>query len=215
MFRRRKPAIPAGAAARAEAPVAVPIGELARALRGLGEAGRRITVIGTARNVGTTYTAIGLARALSQSARAVLVDLALGAPNLSVMSVHPDAPGIAELVRGTASFGQIITRDKFSRTHIVATGQVGSDRMAIMSSPKLAATLEALARTYDHVVIDAGAISEAAVNSFARLAPRAVLVASDLTHPDTVAARERLAGAGFTDVTLFLSTPRGPEAVAA
>ena len=75
-------------------------------------------------------------------------------------------------------------------------------------SPRLAATLEALARTYDHVVIDAGAISEAAVTSFARLAPRAVLVATDMTHPDTVSARQRLIGAGFTDVTVFLSHPR-------
>ena len=43
-----------------------------------------------------------------------LVDLALGSPNLSVIAADPDAPGIAELAQGSASFGQVITRDRFS-----------------------------------------------------------------------------------------------------
>ena len=47
-----------------------------------------------------------------KDANVVLVDLAFGAPNLSVISTDPKAPGIAELVRGTASFGDIITRDQ-------------------------------------------------------------------------------------------------------
>ena len=207
LFRRGRNAAAPAAAAAAIAD-AMPIGDLAKALSALGDAARRITVIGTARNVGTTYTAIGLARALAQQAKVVLVDLALGAPNISIMSVNPGAPGIAELVTGNASFGECITRDRFSRTHLIATGKVGAEPSAILTSPRLAATLEALARTYDHVVIDAGAISEAAVTSFARLAPRAVLVATDMTHPDTVSARQRLIGAGFTDVTVFLSHPR-------
>ena len=81
-----------------------------------GEAGRSIVVFGAERNVGTTYTALALARALSaKGGRVVLADLALNAPNLSIMSVDPQAPGFAELARGTASFGDIITRDKFSR----------------------------------------------------------------------------------------------------
>ncbi len=207
LFRRGRNAAAPAAAAAAIAD-AMPIGDLAKALSALGDAARRITVIGTARNVGTTYTAIGLARALAQQAKVVLVDLALGAPNISIMSVNPGAPGIAELVTGSASFGECITRDRFSRTHLIATGKVGTEPTTILMSPRLAATLEALARTYDHVVIDAGAISEAAVTSFARLAPRAVLVATDMTHPDTVSARQRLIGAGFTDVTVFLSHPR-------
>jgi Mrp family chromosome partitioning ATPase len=78
----------------------------------------------------------------------------------------------------------------------------------VLASPRLAATLEALARSYDHVVIDAGAITETAVKTFARLAPRAVLVATDPKHPDTVAARQRLVGAGFTDVTVYVGNPK-------
>lgn len=200
LFRRKRRV--AGAAEPAEKMMAIE--DLARALRHLGEAGRRVTVVGAARNVGTTYTALGLARGLAtQGGRVVLVDLALGAPNLAVVSTNPDAHGLAELVRGIATFGQIVTRDKFSRVHIVATGKVAGEGAAILSSPRLVMTLEALARTYDHVVIDAGAVPEIDVEPFARIAPRAVLVTADPADPSTQAARERLIAAGFTDVTVF------------
>jgi succinoglycan biosynthesis transport protein ExoP len=187
--------------------------QLAETARGAGDSARRITLVGTTRNVGTTYTAIGLARALAQFKRVVLVDLALRAPNLSVMSTNPDAPGLAELVRGTASFGQIITRDRFSRVHLVATGQVGGEAAAIYASPKVPTTLEALSRAYDHVVIDAGAISEMPVEAFAMFAPWAVLVAADVADPATAAARDRLMAAGFTQVTVFAGgAPRAQAA---
>ena len=53
------------------------------------------------------------------------------APNLSVISTDPNAPGIAELVAGAASFGDIITRDQYSNVHLVATGNVGGDDRAL------------------------------------------------------------------------------------
>jgi len=205
LFRRKKSA----EVAQPPAAKVMAIEDLARALRQLGEAGRRITVVGAARNVGTTYTSLGLARGLAtQGGRVVLVDLALGAPNLAVISTNPDAPGFAELVRGTATFGQIVTRDKFSRVHLVATGKVAGEGAVILSSPRLVMALEALARSYDHVVIDAGAVPEINVEPFARMAPRAVLVTADPAHPATQAARERLIAAGFTDVTVFRGAPR-------
>ena len=133
-------------------------------------AGRRVTVVGTTRNVGTTYAAIALARALAQDANVVLVDLAFGSPNLSVIPTDPKAPGIAELVRGTASFGDIITRDRYSPVHLVATGNVGNDGRALAASPMLATVIEALVRSYDHVVIDVGSAADIALERFAPLA---------------------------------------------
>lgn len=168
----------------------------------MGESGRRVTVVGAARNAGTTYAAITLARALGQQANVVLVDLAFGAPNLSVISTDPNAPGIAELVRGTAGFGDIITRDQFSQVHIVATGNVGNDGPALSASPMLGTVIEALAQSYDHVVIDAGSEADVPIERFAHLAQRAVLVAGNPADPSTRAARERMTMAGFADVTL-------------
>jgi Mrp family chromosome partitioning ATPase len=194
----------------APAPQPAPIAEIAKALQHLGEAGRRITVVGAARNVGTTHTALTLARALaSEGGRVVLCDLALNAPNLSILSTDPQAPGFADLVRGTASFGDIVTRDRFSRVHLIATGRIAGDVQAILSSPRLVITLEALARAYDQIVIDAGALGEAGIDPLARMAPRALLVATDLADPATQSARRQLITAGFADVMLVQGTPVG------
>ena len=194
------PAMPVAAVV----PLAVStVEQVARSLRQGGDTGRRVTVVGTARNVGTTYAAITLARALAQEANVIMVDLAFGAPNLSVISTDPNAPGIAELVRGTASFGDIITRDQYSNVHLIATGAVGNDGAALAASPMLATVIEALVRSYDHVIIDVGSAAEIAVERFAPLAQRAVLVASDPANPATRAARDRLMMAGFADVALL------------
>ena len=110
------PLAPAPAAHPVMAPLAASsVDQIAARLRQAGDAGRRVIVVGTTRNVGTTFAAITLARTLAKASNVVLVDLAFGAPNLSVISTDPNAPGIAELVRGTASFGDIITRDQYSQ----------------------------------------------------------------------------------------------------
>ncbi len=205
------------------APTAAPVGattpfsvstveQIARDLHRAGEAGRRVAVVGTVRNVGTTYAAITLARALAEDANVVIVDLAFSAPNLAVISTDPSAPGIAELVRGTASFGDVITRDQFSDVHLVAAGNVGNDFAPLASSPMLPTVIEALAHSYDHVVIDTGAASDAAASQFAPLAARAMLVAADPVSVVTRTVRERLLQAGFSDVLVIAG---GAQAVAA
>jgi tyrosine-protein kinase Etk/Wzc len=207
------PVMPMPAAPAPAMPIAVStVEQIAQSLRQAGEAGRRVTVIGAARNVGATYGAIALSRALARDANVVLLDLAFGAPNLSIISTEPKAPGVAELVRGTASFGDIITRDQYSPVHLVSTGNVGSDGPALAASPMLATVVEALTRSYDHVVIDAGAASEIAVERFAPLATRAVLVANDPANPGPRAARDRLVMAGFADVTVMAGAPQAAAA---
>src|SRR5699024_1850534 len=113
------------------------IEDVAASLRSAGHAGRRICAIGSAHNVGTTYAAISLARALAAQGRVVLVDLAFSAPNLSVISTDPQAPGMAELLRGQASLADVSTRDQFSNVHLVATGNVGGDGPGLAASPML------------------------------------------------------------------------------
>jgi tyrosine-protein kinase Etk/Wzc len=188
---------------------------LARDLGAAGEGGRRITVVGAMRNVGTTMTAIALARNLAQQSRVVLVDLALGAPHLGIIASDPGAPGLAELVAGAASFGQIITRDRYSRLHLIMAGRERGeeplDAVAIMGSPPLSIAIEALGRSYDHVVIDAGAATEASLEQLARLAPRSVLVAPELDNPETALAREQLLQAGFANVSVLVNASRGAD----
>jgi polysaccharide biosynthesis transport protein len=141
-----------------------------------------------------------------------LVDLALEAPNLAVISTHGHAPGIAELVRGTASFGEIITRDQYSRVHLVAAGNVGNDSTSILKSPALAIAIEALGHNYEHVVIDAGSVADASADHFGPLTTRVMLVAADPVGAVTRAVREQLLLAGFEDVVVVAG---GAQAVAA
>ncbi len=205
---------PAPAVARGAPAGGVPadaIEGLAAALGTAGDSGRRVVVVGARRNMGTTLAAISLARALAKQGRAVLVDLALEAPNLSVIASDVNAPGLSELVQGSVSFGQIITRDRYSRVHLITVGNGDVSSDAILSSQRLAITLEALSRSYDYVVLDAGALPEIAAEKFARLAPRAILVADDVDGPATESARERLLSAGFPNVSVLASSPDGPE----
>jgi len=191
------------------------IEEFASGLRSDREAGRRVSVMGASRHVGTTKAAIMLARALAKDARVILIDLALQAPSLSVISSEPSAPGIAEVIRGAASFGHVITRDKLSSVHLIAAGIASEDAATMLASQRLTMIIEALTHTYDHVVIDAGAVTDGAVERFVGLAPKALLVVAGPDDPAIMAARDRLADAGFSDVTVLAASASDAPIVAA
>jgi Mrp family chromosome partitioning ATPase len=187
------------------------VDDVAAALRQLDEGARRIAVIGSARNVGATLTAIALARMLSRTASVVLVDLAFGSPNVDAISKEPNAPGIAELVRGTASFGDIITRDRGSRAHLVTAGQVGNDATDLRRSPMLWTAVDALAQSYDYLVLDAGAQPEIALTAVAATAPCAVLVGGETPASAVDALAGQLQSAGFAQVMVLTGLPPALE----
>ena len=203
------------AAAPTPASAGPSIDDIAAALHQSGEGGRSIAVIGSARNVGTTLTAIALARTLARSARVVLVDLAFSSPNIDVISNDPAAPGMAELVRGQASFGDVITRDRGSRAHLVTAGQVGGEAASLLQSQMLWAAIGALSQSYDHLVLDVGAQSETALESVAAIAPCAVLVGGDTPASALNALAGQLPSAGFTQVAVLSGPPPMLEEIAA
>lgn len=177
------------------------LGDLARDLRGAGEIGRRIAVLGAGEDSRAGSAAIALARLLARDGRVILVDLALDAPTLTAISKNPDAPGIVDLVSGAASFGQVINRDRFSRAHLVTAGTSTNAAKEILDSEKLSSALDALARTYDHVILDVGPVERAA-ESVVRLATSAVLVTSEPDDKSTSGLRDRLRAAGFEKVNI-------------
>jgi polysaccharide biosynthesis transport protein len=201
------PAAPsvAVAAAMAGVPAERLLADLAAELR-RGDR-RRILVAGADREVGSTMVALALARVLAREARVVVVDLALAAPKLAAVSVDPGRPGLADLVRGTASFGQIITRDRSSRVHLVPAGRIRGEASAILDSERLRMGIEALTQAYDHVVIDAGTVPDMQVARMAKLASTAVLVATALPEDITAAAKDRLVAGGVSDVTVLTGLP--------
>ncbi|MBV8836780.1 MAG: lipopolysaccharide biosynthesis protein, partial [Alphaproteobacteria bacterium] len=208
-FARKPKTAPAAAAAPLVAtpvesmPSRMSIADLAQAVRDTGAIGKRIAVVGAASGIGTSTAAVALARDLAASARVVLVDFSLEHPGLAAITTDPRAPGIADLARGDASFADIITRDRYSRLQVVAAGHVGNDAMAIYRSERVAVGLDALARAYDHVIVDAGTVQSIISERIARLAPCAVLVGGAVETAKVNAVREHLAQAGFTDIAVF------------
>ena len=168
---------------------------------------RRILVAGADREIGSTMAALALARVLAREARVVVVDLALAAPKLAALSVDPGGPGLADLVRGTASFARIITRDHSSRVHLVPAGRIRDEASAILDSERLRMGIEVLTQAYDHVVIDAGPVPDMQVARMAELASTAVLVATAVPEDVTATAKARLAAGGVSDVTVLAGPP--------
>jgi exopolysaccharide transport family protein len=180
--------------------------DIAQALRHAGEGGKRIAVVGAAAGIGTTMTAVAIARELARDSRVILIDLSFSRPKLAAITADPRAPGISDLVRGTASFAQIITRDRFSRVQVIPAGRAGLDAAAVLGSDRLIIAFDALARTYDHIVVDASVAPHAMDARIARLAPCAVLVATGLAASKSAAIRDHLVTAGFSDIAVFTGT---------
>jgi polysaccharide biosynthesis transport protein len=134
-----------------------------------------------------TATALAIARSFPDSERAILVEVGTAQSRLMDVSSDPSAPGVAELMREDAGFGDIIARDRASRLHLVTAG-TGGDPAAIVGSERLAVALEALSHTYDQVIVAAGSLAALPKGAFETLRANAVLVADpELPVPETTA----------------------------
>jgi LmbE family N-acetylglucosaminyl deacetylase/Mrp family chromosome partitioning ATPase len=203
---RRDPAVPASVRS---------IADIADQLRDRGGIRCRTLVSGAGRRCGTTLTALALARVLARDARVVLVELPQAMPKLSSSTLERSASGIAELVRGTTSFDQVISRDRGSALHIIAAGRIGPDCRDLLAADRLKVLLEALARSYDQVVIDAGVVSEPLVDGWMRLADRVVLLGV-ASGEATRAATKILSTVGFKDIMVLnaAASARGSQKAA-
>jgi LmbE family N-acetylglucosaminyl deacetylase/Mrp family chromosome partitioning ATPase len=187
------------AAARASARS---ITNIADQLHDLGGSGRRTIVSGAAPRCGTTLSALALARVLGRESRVVLVELPQAMPKLASLILDESAFGVAEWVRGTAAFDQVISRDRASALHVIPAGRVGADHQSLLAADRLKLLLEALGRSYDQVVVDAGAVSQAGRNGWAQLADRVVLLGVASVDA-TTAANNALITAGFKDIMVL------------
>jgi polysaccharide biosynthesis transport protein len=95
-----------------------------------------------------------VARELSASERVVLVDLTDTSPVWGA--------GLSELISGDASFGEVIDLDETSRLHVITAGKAGI--RPVLDAPDLVGLMvQALAETYDRVIIAASATQESPV----------------------------------------------------
>jgi polysaccharide biosynthesis transport protein len=187
------------------------IERLADGFRGAGAAARKITVLGTASSESITVTALTLARLMVRHAKVVVVDLAAASPTIAAVSADPNAPGLAELMLGEASFAQIINKDRLSRVHLVNAGRPGSDR-GLLQSPRLTLAIDALLRVYDHVVLDAGSASDLPAELLTAQARAVVVPDASMAADARALMSDQLKAAGFSDVTMLSKAPLPTEA---
>jgi polysaccharide biosynthesis transport protein len=175
---------------------------------------RRIAVFGAAPGMDTSWTALKFARALAVESRVILVGLGSADAAIRATSNDPSASGLAELAAKTASFRDVITKDKQSSLHLIASGQMPTDRSEVLVAPSMATNFDALARGYDRVIIAAGATTGPELETIAAVAPYAILATGTLTDAGIAAARERLLNAGFAEVTVLGSAAAETAAAA-
>ena len=188
------------------------IEDFAHNLHAAGVDGSQIAVFGTAPALDTDGIAIRFARALARDARVVLVALGAGDAAVRDISTDPDAPGLASLAAGQASFGGIITRDVASNLNLIAAGRNAS-RGSLLSAPGIMRTFEALTQAYPHLVIDGGVLGgpdgEKEIEAIAGIATHALLLAETAAGFATVQARDSLLAAGFDNVTILIAGRNG------
>ncbi|MGO4715621.1 GumC family protein [Bradyrhizobium sp. 2TAF24] len=191
--------------------LAAPVPEIERVARDLQVAGvsaRKITMIGVGQNENVTLTALTLARLLSRKGKVVLVELSLSSPTVGAVSSDPMAPGLSDLMLGSANFGQIISRDRLSQVHLVGAGRASRDR-TLLQSPRLALAVDALLRVYDHVLLDAGTAADLPAALLSSNAQAVVIPDPAMDAPARAFMAEQLRATGFLGVTM-LSGPADP-----
>ena len=214
---RVEPVVDSGAAAAIGEPagISTPLNDielLAETLRNEGEAGRKVTILGTAAGESITLTVLTLARLLARDARVVVVDLAASSPTMAAISADPSAPGLAELMQGDASYSQIITKDRLSRAHLVHAGRPGFDRTQLQS-PRMNLAIDALLRVYDHVLLDAGSATDLPAELLTANARAVVVPEASMPQDARNLMCEQLKSVGFSEVTM-LDKPVTSEAPA-
>jgi len=183
--------------------------QLAGRLLAAGAEARKVTILGTASSESIILTTLTIARLIARGSRVIVVDLAATSPTVSAVSVDPNAPGLAELMQGEASFTQVITKDRLSRAHLVSSGRPGSDH-ALLQSPRLALAIDALLEVYDHVLLNAGSASDLPAELLTSQARAIVVPDASMAADARKQMCDELKAAGFSEATM-LSKPVLPS----
>jgi succinoglycan biosynthesis transport protein ExoP len=206
-------------AADAEAPGQTPIhqvraeatsiDDLVNKLRD-GGTGHCVTFFKSTPDANASLAALSAARLLARDWLVVLVRLEANLPDLPSVVSDSNAPGVTDLVAGKASFGDVIGRDRLSRAHIIPHGGADIDVANVVESTRFVTMINALRQTYDHVIIDAGLIDKAPVETLKAIASRAVLVTTGTEEAKELPAQDRLMSAGYSDLVVLAEASQAP-----
>lgn len=121
--------------------------------------GRSLLLTGASRKEGTTAVTCGLAIAMAETgARVVLVDANMRTPGVGRYLALDSAPGLAEVLAGTARVPDVLQNSLGGRVTVLPAGEHAPDPGELLASPRLSATVRTLTERYDIVLVDAPAL---------------------------------------------------------
>ena len=116
---------------------------------------RTISITSSVPSEGKTTISLSLARAAAKSGQKVLIiDCDLGKPSLHKALQVPNTQGIVDYLSHEKELEDIIEIDFKSEAHFILAGPTVSNATDVLASNLMSELLEALAETYDLVVLD-------------------------------------------------------------
>jgi Mrp family chromosome partitioning ATPase len=157
--------------------------------------------------------ALDLSREIGrQGARVLLVDMDVADSSTADLVADPRAPGLADLVFGVASFGEVIQRDRSSRIHLITVGRGVRDADALLAGERLAVIIGAVSQTYDHVIVAVPPLASVArAERLARFTRGVVLLIARGGEGAGAAASDMLAARGFSNIVVVSVTKNAPD----
>ena len=106
---------------------------------------------------GKTVACLNLALVLAerQERRTLVVDCDLRARRVARLMRTPNAPGIVELLRGTAGIKDVVRKTAYPNLFLIPAGEADKTKIGeLLHRPELEEVLTALRRDYDYVLFD-------------------------------------------------------------
>jgi len=124
-------------------------------LSGLDEPKKVTLITSSVPNEGKTTLSIGLALALGQVEKVLLIDADLRHPSLTkCFDLPPNTPGLSTLVAGTDKLENCIHTFENANIDLLPAGLAPPNPLELLSSKKFKSTIEELEKKYDRIIID-------------------------------------------------------------
>ena len=159
----------------------------------------RIVVASPAGEAGSK-TCWMLARAISRIGKQIaVVDMSGGGLTSREMLGSKDLPGIFNLMAGHSTFDTITYRDRVSSTHIIPAGTIAPGQPT-PDIGSLAEVINAIAQSYDFVVIDCGDTDAGGISTVADTNAIVVISAIGAAGKACDMLEKNLGSDGYTDI---------------
>lgn len=116
---------------------------------------RTLVVTSSVPGEGKTTFSSNLAMAHAQTKKTLLVDADMRRPSVAKSyNLDPAAPGLSELVAGTAKLSECVRYIEGSNLAVLAAGAIPPNPLELLHSDRFVQTLDVLAKNFEIVIID-------------------------------------------------------------